>query len=213
MNVTFKDHNDTPERMQLIEKVLPKKTIISSILEPSIEKRLFGVIADCIRNELDIYRQYPKSPNFGSGEKERPVEMVKTFDPRNNETCFMGKAFKANAHMTDAELVRYRNAIGKIHHPIWGDCTLLEIWGGDHFEEHNEMVVGAFRYGMNLTSRCPAIRVHVNPLFQNVKSKDFKLSKAQQEYKDDMDMLLTKAIVFGVKTPKEAMRDRRKSRR
>lgn len=201
MNIRFTNEKDTPERFEKIKEILPKESIISSILEPSIEKKLFNTIAQCIRTELEIYRQYPKNTNF-SGEPEKPVEMVKTFDPRNNDTCFMGKAFKANSHMTDIELTQYRRAIGTVNHPIWGDCTLLEIWGGDHFEDHNKMVVAAFKYGMNMIQTCPPIKVHVNPLFQNKKSKSFKLSVAQQEYKDGMEMLLAKAMFYGVNEPK-----------
>lgn len=122
----------------------------------------------------------------------------------------MGKGFKANSAVQDSELTTYRNKIGRINHPIWGDVTLLEIWGGDHFEDYREMVTGVFKYGMNITDTCPEIEVHVNPLFQNKKSKQFKLSKAQQEYKDEMDLLLAKAMIFGVKDPKEAMKSRRR---
>lgn len=79
---------------------------------------------------------------------------------------------------------------------------------GDHFEEYNEMVVGAFKYGMNMTNKCPEIKVFVNPLFQNKKSKNFKISAAQQQYKDDMELLLAKAMVFGVNDPKQQKKRR-----
>lgn len=204
MNIKIIEDGDGPKRDALIKKTLPKETIISTILEPSIEERLFDIIAECIKKELEIYRSYPKNSE-GSKKKAKAIE---TFDPRNNETCFMGKAFRGNSELTDYELTIYRKAIGTIHHPVWGDCTLLEIWGGDHFEDYNEMVVGAFKYGMNLTNVCPEIKVFTNPLFQNKKSKAFRLSEAQQNYKDEMDMLLAKAMVFGVKDPKQAMRDR-----
>ena len=191
--------DDAENRKEIIEKILPKETIISSILEPSIESKLFGLLAKCIREELEIYRKFPKK-TFST---ENPKEQVKTFDPRNNGTCFMGKGFRANSEVTDKDLVNYRKAIGTINHPIWGDCTLLEIWGGDHFEEYNKMVVGAFKYGMNLTDKCPVIKVHVNPLFQNRKSKEMLLTDAQKQYKKDMEMLMAKAMVYGVKEPKK----------
>lgn len=206
MNIKITEDGDSPKRDALIKKTLPKETIISTILEPSIEERLFDIIAECIKKELEIYRNYPKNSKDHKS-KEKSTE---TFDPRNNETCFMGKAFRGNSELTDHELAIYRKAIGTIHHPVWGDCTLLEIWGGDHFEDYNKMVVGAFEYGMNLTNTCPDIKVFTNPLFQNKKSKTFRLSEAQQNYKDEMDMLLAKAVVFGVKDPKQAMRDRKK---
>lgn len=208
MNVRFRDNQDTPERDKKIKEALPKQTLISTILEPAIESRMFDVIAECIKSELEVYRKYPKKEKV----EEKKEQMEETFDPRNNGTCFMGNAFKANDHVVDAELIKYRRAIGTIIHPIWGDCTLLEIWGGDHFEEHNDMVTGAFRYGMNLSDECPEIKVYVNPLFQNKKSKTFHLTEEQQQYKDDMEMLLAKAIVFGVREPKEARRIRNKRR-
>ena len=211
MNIRFSGgKNDTPERHQLIKDVLPKESIIATVLEPQIESRLFDVLALCIRQELEIYRKYPKDPKFDSEEPEPEEVAVKTFDPRNNDTCFMGKGFKKNSDVTDYELTIYREAIGTIPHPVWGKCTLLEIWGGDHFEDHNEMVVGAFKYGMNMSDKCPDIKVFVNPLFQNKKSKTFKLSEAQQRYKDEMDELLAKAIVFGVRTPEQARRSRKR---
>lgn len=201
--VNYKDEKDSPERDQLIKDLLPKESIISQFLEPAIEKKLFAILAKCIRAELEIYRKYPKKPID-------PINLdknkVKDFDPRNNGTCFMGKGFKSNDSWTDAELRKYRKAIGTIPHPVWGNCTLMEIWGGDHFEEHNKMVVGAFKYGIGLIKNCPPIKIHVNPLFQNKKSKNFKLSESQQQYNDDMEMLLAKAQVFGVKEPKKKRR-------
>lgn len=208
MLINFVETNK--KRLAKIEKVLPKETIISTTLEPEIEKRMFDVLEKCIRAELEIYRAYPKRKPV-SEEKVSASDMVKTFDPTNNKTCFMGKGFKANDGITDSELSHYRKAIGTIIHPVWGNCTLLEIWGGDHFEDYNEMVVGAFKYGMNLCEECPDIKVYTNPLFQNKKSKNFKLSPEQQQYKDDMDLLLAKAIIFGVKDPKEGYKARRRT--
>lgn len=209
MRVRFIEEGDD-ERLEVIKKLLPKETIICKNLEPEIENRLFDIIAKCIREELEIYRAYPKRKPK-SEIIETKEEMVKSFNPTNNKTCFMGKGFKANDQLEDVELTYYRKHIGTIIHPVWGNCTLLEIWGGDHFEDHNEMVVGAFKYGMNMTHDCPEIKVHVNPLFQNCKSKKFHLSEEQQQYKDDMDMLLAKALVFGVKTPVESRRARKRT--
>lgn len=212
MNIKFKNANDSPERNAKIKEVLPKETIISTVLEPDIERTLFKTLAKCIRQELEIYRAYPKNSRLSPYEIESPKEMQNTFDPRTNEKCFMGKAFRSNSEAQDSELVDYRKAIGTIKHPVWGDCTLLEIWGGDHFEDYSEMVLGAFKYGMNMSDVCPKVIVYTNPLFQNKKSKQFKLSPAQQQYKDDMEVLLAKAMIFGVREPKESMKSRRKSR-
>lgn len=202
MNIKFVDNSPEGQaREQQIAAVLPKETIISQILEPSIEKRLFGILAACISAELEIYRAYPKKPD-----KVITKETVKEFDPTNNESCFMGKGFRGNSEVQDSELSDYRKAIGTIPHPVWGNCTLLEIWGGDHFEDHNKMVVDAFKYGAGLISTKPTIKVFVNPLFQNSKSKKFRLSEAQKEHKEFMDDLLAKALVFGVKEPKKRKR-------
>jgi hypothetical protein len=208
MTINFKGPEDSKERDELIKSILPQESIVSSILEPAIEKTLFNTLAKCIRAEIEIYRKYPK---LGvKKEKEAVKEAVKTFDPRNNGTCFVGKAFRSNNDHTDGELVKYRKAIGTIPHPIWGDCTLMEIWGGDHFEEHNKMVTKAFKYGMNLIDTCPVIKVHVNPLFQNKKSKKFLLTDAQKEHQEYMDDLLSKAMVFGVKTPAQSLASRKR---
>lgn len=196
------DEEDSPERDELINQVLPKQTIISEILEPLIEKRLFKELAECVRRELEIYRNYPKKIS-----KEPLTEQVKTFNPTNNGTCYMGKAFKGNDILLDAELARYRKAIGTIPHYVWGNCTLLEIWGGDHFEDYPKMVIGAFEYGMKLRDTCPKIIFYTNPLFKNQKSKEFRLSASQIEEKEFMDELMAKAIVYGVKTPAQARRD------
>lgn len=203
MNIRFTDSQDSPERYEIIKSILPTESIISQILEPSIEKKLFTIISKCIKAELEIYRKYPKKPIANDNTDK---EKVKDFDPRNNETCFMGKAFKKNGNLTDAELSDYRKAMGTIPHPVWGNCTLLEIWGGDHFEEHNKMVVNAFKYGIGLIDTCPTIKVFVNPLFQNKKSKDFQLSDDQREYQEQMEMLLEKAMIFGVNEPKKRKR-------
>lgn len=208
MNVRYRDSEDSQERDELIKEVLPQQTIISEILEPIIEKRLFKELAECVRRELDIYRNFPKKTN-----KEPIKEQIKTFDPRNNNSCFMGKAFKANEEIQDAELTQYRRAIGTIPHHVWGNVTLLEIWGGDHFEEHTKMVLGAFEYGMRLRETCPRIKFFVNPLFKNQKSKEFKLSDYQKEQKEYMDELMARAMTFGVRTPAEARKIIAKERR
>lgn len=204
----FNLQDSSPEglrRSKTLKEILPKETIIATVLEPVIEKRLFDILATCVQQELEIYRKYPKAKA-----KEKKEEVVKTFDPRNNKSCFMGKGFQHNDSLTNSDLNEYRKAIGTIKHPVWGDCTLMEIWGGDHFEEHNKMVVDAFKYGMNLIDKAPKIKFFVNPLFQNKKSKEFKLSPAQIEYNKEREELLAKAMVFGVRSPAEAKRARRR---
>lgn len=200
MNINYSFSDDEPNRKELIENVLPKQTIISSILEPSIESRLFGILAKCVREELEIYRNYPKRT---LKELEEAKKQVKDFDPRHPTTCFMGKAFKGNYKLTDAELTRYRQAVGTIPHPIWGKCTLLEIWGGDHIAEYKEMVLGAFKYGAGINKNCPTIHVHVNPLFQNSKSGVFTVTDEEKEEEEYRELLLAKALFYGVKEPRK----------
>lgn len=206
MLIQYKDEFDSPAREAAIRELLPKQTIICDVLEPLISKTLFKALAKCVRTELEIYRNYPKKPS------PDPVEeMLDTFNPTNNETCYMGKGFKSNdGDLVDAELYAYRRAIGTIPHYVWGDVTLLEIWGGDHFEDHKHMVTGAFEYGMKLRDNCPVIKFFVNPLFKNKKSKEFRLSKKQVEEREYMDDLMARAMVYGVKSLKEAQRDRKR---
>lgn len=117
-----------------------------------------------------------------------------------------GKAFKHNYKITDGELARYRQAVGTIPHPIWGKCTLLEIWGGDHIGEYREMVIGAFKYGAGLIKNCPPIKVHVNPLFQNSKSGEFKITEEEREEQEYQEILMAKALFYGVNEPKKRKR-------
>jgi hypothetical protein len=186
-------------RKELIESILPKQTIISSILEPSIEERLFNILAKCVREELEIYRKFPKRTALKEESTAKPE--VKDFDPRHPTTCFMGKAFKGNYKHTDAELAWYRNAVGTIPHPVWGKCTLLEIWGGDHIAEHKEMVIAAFKYGAGINKKCPTIKFHINPLFQNKKSGTFTVTDEEREEQEYKEILLHKALFYGVKEP------------
>lgn len=208
MNIKYIDAEDSNERDELIKQLLPKQTIISEVLEPLIEKTLFKAMAKCVRMELEIYHNYPKKKR-----EESKKEIKKTFDPRNNGSCFMAKAFKSNDDIVDAELTDYRKAIGTIPHHVWGNCTLLEIWGGDHFEDHPKMVNGAFAYGLGFRKTCPTIKFYVNPIFKNRASKNFKLSDAQREQQAYMDELMTKAMLYGVKTLKQARADMKRRRK
>ncbi|MBS3914434.1 MAG: hypothetical protein KG003_08040 [Bacteroidetes bacterium] len=205
MIVKYGDSEDSPERDALILEILPKETLISKIIEPQIEEHLFEALAECVMGELQIFRMYPKK--IGS----QPIEeKIKTFDPTNNETCFMGKGFKSNDELQDVELVKYRKAIGTIPHYVWGNVTLLEIWGGDHFEDYPDMVIGAFEYAFRLRDECPKIKFYTNPLFKNEKSKEFKLSQKQKDEKEFLDDLLARALVYGVKSVEQARRDRKR---
>ncbi len=208
MIVKYGDSEDSESRDALISEILPKETFVKRIIEPEIENCLFNALSECVRGELELLRIYPKKVG------EEPVEeKAKTFDPTNNSTCFMGKAFKSNNKLVDVELVRYRKAVGTVPHWVWGNSTLLEIWGGDHFEDYQEMVIGAFEYAFRLREDCPEIVFHTNPLFKNEKSKEFKLSESQREEKEFLDDLFARALVYGVKDVKQARRDMKRGRR
>lgn len=201
MNINYIEGTELEReaRRELIESILPKQTIISSILEPSIEERLFNILSKCIKEELEVYRKFPKRTALKE-ESTAKLE-VKDFDPRHPTTCFMGKAFKSNNKITDSELRDYRNAIGTIPHPVWGKCTLLEIWGGDHIAEHKEMVIAAFKYGAGIIKNCPTIKVFINPLFQNKDSGIFTVTDEEREEHEYHELLLAKALFYGVKEP------------
>jgi hypothetical protein len=193
--------DNSPEgqkRKATIEAILPRQTLIDSILMPKLDL-MMPTLLKMLYAELEIYRAYPKAP---LKEKSSAIEELKTFDPRNNTTCFQGKAFKANGNLTDKELNDYRKAIGTFNHSEWGDATLLEIWGGDHFANYPHMVKSAFKYGANITNTKPILKFHINPLFKNNKSGKTKLTPEQKQYKHDMEELLAKAMVFGTKEPK-----------
>lgn len=189
-------------------KNLPARTIIEEILEPQIAERLFDVLALCVSKELDVYREQPLVV-FGDSD---PTKAVKTFDPQDNRTCFMGKKFN-NDGVESYVLHEYRKAVGTIKHPVWGQTTLLEIWGADHFKDHREMVLAAFQYGYGITAVKPDVRFFINPLFQNKATGKNKRETEEVAYKKEMDDLLAKAIVFGVKSPAEARRARKRGTR
>ena len=193
-----------PKRLKAIEKALPQEPFIDTMVQPELDKRMRSVLLRALKAEIEVYKNYPKRM------EEKPKKAKKTFDPRNNKTCFMGKGFKANDHLTDKELLAYRKAIGTINHPEWGDCTLLEIWGGDHFEKYPSMVRSVFSYCTGMRKTLPTVKIHVNPLFANKHTGKRKLSAEQKQYKEDMDDLLAKAIVYGVRTPAQARRARKR---
>jgi len=206
MKVSFSGPEDTVERLAEIEALLPKIDFIKSIIEPAILDRMTPIFVKALRAELEVYRAYPKR----TGD---PRLMIKSFDPRSNKSCFMGKAFKANHHITDIELDKYRKAIGTINHPMWGKVTLLEIWGGDHFVDYNSMVLAAFKYGMGINKNCPTLKFHVNPLYVNKNTGKTVLDEEQKQYLKDLNLLHAQAEVFGARTLKEANAAENKKRR
>lgn len=198
MRIKYGDQSpEGKAREALIEQVLPKKTLIETMLRPKLDV-MKPLLLKMLYAELEIYRAYPKKP-LETVEKAKEAE--KTFDPRNNKTCFQGKGFRGNDDITDNELYEYRKAVGTFNHSEWGDCTLLEVWGGDHFELYPAMVKAAFKYGSGINKTRPILKFHVNPLFKNKHTGVTKLSKEQKAHKKVMDHLLAEAQMFGTKAP------------
>lgn len=144
MKVRF---NDTPEK-KLFRENLPKVPLTHSILLPAMNKLLIPTLIEHLKAEIEIFKTYPK-------DKER--YNIENFNPTNHKTCFLG-FIQNNADWSDADLSAYRVAIGTINHKIWGDCTLLEIWGADHFDTHPEMVKGVFSYCNGTRKTLPELK-------------------------------------------------------
>lgn len=152
------------EREELIQQVLPKEPITGAGIHDKILQLTKKQAVDMLQKEIEVYRAFPKKGKFNP----------EIFQPRNSRQCFMGQGFTANGHgfegWTDHELVRYREAVGTIDHPTWGNVTLLEIWGGDHFEKHPKMVKDVFLYGWSKIDKMPKVTFYINPFAKNDKS-------------------------------------------
>jgi len=182
---SFKFIDESPEgkkREELINKVLPKEPITGPGINDKILKSTKKEAIEMLKAEIEVYRAFPKKGEY------MPAE----FNPQNSRKCFMGQAFTANGAgfegWTDYDLKRYREAVGKIDHAEWGNCTLLEIWGGDHFKDHKKMVTDVFMYGWGKLDKLPRITFHINPFNRNSKSGKWDpdpaeiLEKAEEEH-------------------------------
>jgi len=155
---------------------LPTVPITTSLLFPALQQAMEGILLQALKAEIEIYKAFPK---------ENGKFDLKKFDPRNHKTCFMGLGFSYNGQGTwyDTDLKRYRNAVGTMYHPVWGDnVTLLEIWGGDHFEKYPDMVRGVFAYCHN-KGPLPELFFKANPFFVSENTGTFEADeedKAEQ---------------------------------
>lgn len=170
--------DETPEgkkRMKLIKQILPKKSIVDSFLQPRLMEAMNDVLIKALKKEIEVYKAYPKKGQYD------PT----TFDTRSTDTCYMGQGFKGNGfgveNWYDAELQDYRQAIGTIAHMEWGNCTLLEIWGGDHYVSHKDMVVGVMEYAFGIRATMPELHFYTNPFFKNRDSGEMILSAGVKE--------------------------------
>lgn len=153
MIIQFVDND--PKRQEEIKKVLPAMPFTESIVFPALWRMMLQPLLQALIAEIEVYRAYPKRGKFD----------IEAFNPRNNKTCFMGLGFKANDHWTDAELRAYRHAVGTFHHKVWGsEVTLLEIWGGDHFEKYPKMVQDVFSYAYGKRKTLPKVEFYIMPL-------------------------------------------------
>lgn len=191
--------NADPNRDAAIAKVLPKEPITEGILMPALKAAMTGPLLQCLKKELEIYKAFPK-PNA------KPD--VDTFDPRNNKTCFMGQGFFANSHGTfeswmDVDLEKYRQGVGTIPHPEWGNVTLMEIWAADHFGEYPDMVLGAFEWCYGKRKKLPPLQFIVMP-FANKHTGKWKMDdadrKAQEDRENFVENLVDLAYKSGYKT-------------
>lgn len=148
-------------REELINQVLPKVPITGAAINDKILESTRSQAIEMLKQEIEVYKAFPRKGVY------KPDE----FNPRNSRQCFMGQGFTANGNgfegWTDYDLVRYRTAVGTIAHEVWGNVTLLEIWGGDHFKDHKKMVKDVFLYCNREKKKLPKIDFYINPFNKN----------------------------------------------
>lgn len=148
-------------REKLIEEVLPKEPIISSKISDGSFIITRKELTEALIKEIGVYKAFPREGKYSPD----------TFNPRNSKECFMGQGFTANGNgfegWTDYDLARYRKAVGTLTHKTWGTCTLLEIWGGDHFEKYQKMVKNVFLFCNGDLKTMPKVKFWINPLYAN----------------------------------------------
>lgn len=166
-----------------IEAILPKEPIVAPDIDTQVLNTNRKRLIEMLKQEIEVYKAYP-------GKKRYEVDK---FTPRNSRQCFMGQAFEYNGHgfegWTSGDLHEYRKAVGTIEHSTWGDVTLLEIWGGDHFEKHQKMVKDVFRYCHGELKKMPKVNFYINPFYKNSESGTWDPDPdeiAQREYREHM---------------------------
>ena len=178
--------NDTPEKKKFREETLPKQPLTHTILVPAIRELLQDSLLQTLRAEIEIYKAFPKN-------NAKPD--LKAFNPTNPKTCFMGQGFgQKHSGWSDADLDIYRKRIGTINHPIWGNCTLLEIWGADHYQSDNDMVVGVFKYCYGMRKTLPILKFNSIPFI--LTELTGKLTMREEDKEQAMDEYFTNANVI-----------------
>lgn len=164
--------NASPEREKKIQEVLPVAPLTQTILMPALEQ-LQEPLLQMLRAEIEIYKAFPK---------ENGTFDLEQFNPRNHKTCFLGLGFfsTGQGEWQDADLVRYRRGVGTLHHPVWGNAvTLLEIWGGDHFEKYPDMVKGVYAYCYD-QGPLPKLFFRANPFIVTENTGTFYLDEEDE---------------------------------
>lgn len=184
---------DQEKRTQQILDVLPEKPIVDSFIEEEIMVCMKPQLIKALKKEIEIYKKYPKTGKYEP----------KKFDPQNNQTCFMGQAFKWNGAgmegWTDADLAVYRKKVGTIAHKEWGSCTLLEIWAADHFKDYQSMVTAVFKYCWGDRKTLPKLDFYINPLYRNIKSGKFKISDGQKWERENAEHMMKLAAYIEIR--------------
>ncbi len=164
--------NGDPERMAAMKAALPNKPITDDLV-PLLLKLCKKPLLAALKQEIEIYKAFPKRGRMDK----------LTFDTTNHKTCFMGQGFnvKSGELFDDADLRDYRRAVGTYKHGTWGNATLLEIWGADHFKHYKPMVKGVFSYCKGERSTLPHLAFHVFPLFSHKGSGGWTLDEDDKD--------------------------------
>ena len=186
-------HMIDAQRDAAIDALLPKKSFIDRYVSPVLKKIMGDPLMRALKAELKLYRKFPKTGKY------KPLE----FDPRNNSTCFMGHGFDHNGNgmleaWTSHDLKLYRGRIGTLPHKKWGNCTLLEIWGADHFKAYPDMVKAAYDYGWGQLNRMPKLQFHFLPFVIEAGTSNWErkqIDDDRDKYQDDMIDHLVEAKV------------------
>lgn len=162
----------TPERMAAIKAALPEHPITDDLI-PVLLKLCKEPLLEALKQEIEIYKAFPKQGRMDT----------LTFDTTNHKTCFMGQGFtvKSGQLFDDGDLKDYRKAVGTYRHGTWGNATLLEIWGADHFKNYKPMVKGVFSYCKGDRTTLPHLAFHVFPLFSNENSGRWTLDEEDKD--------------------------------
>lgn len=194
----------TNKRKEEIDRILPKQPLVTEFMRPvimALNKKWVPVL----KLEIEIY----KAMLVNRPEKPKEPE---TFDPRSNMTCFMGKGFERNGgtgsfmeqSWTDWELEVYRKRVGTIKHARWGKCTLLEIWGADHFTDYPDMVRVVFEYTTGTRDKLPKLMFVSSPILITELTGKKKLTKEQVEAKRENENIIADGVrvAMGIKLKK-----------